>query len=84
MRWTAALRTAQKIAVGAHSICARKVYRAGNAPGGYGIRPYILFLPAGKNTTFFIIFYLLSIISKYPFIKEHNYVEFYLGPLRVR
>ena len=40
MRWIAALRTAQKIAVGAHSICARKVYRAGNAPGGYGIRPY--------------------------------------------
>ncbi len=64
MRWIAALRTAQKIAVGAHSICARKVYRAGNAPGGYGIRPYILFLPQAKTPPYFlfIISYLLFFI----------------------
>ena len=59
MRWIAALRTAQKIAVGAHSICARKVYRAGNAPGGYGIRPYILFLPQAKTPPS-LLFFILS------------------------
>ena len=57
MRWIAALRTAQKIAVGAHSICARKVYRAGNAPGGYGIRPYgagvdVCIDPKGRRAPF--------------------------------
>ena len=53
-------------------------------PGRIWNPPLHFVFAAGKNATFFIIFYLLSIISKYPFIKEHNYVEFYLGPLRVR
>ena len=61
MRWIAALRTAQKNSRRAHSIGARKVYRAGNTPGGYGIRPYILFLPQAKTPPFllFFIYYLL-------------------------
>ena len=73
MRWIAALRTAQKIAVGAHSICARKVYRAGNAPGGYGIRPYILFLPQAKTPPYFLflISYFLFLISYFLFIISY-------------
>ena len=57
------LRTSQNCfaAVGAHSICARAT--VGSAAGGYGIRPYdFVFDPQGKNATFFIIYYLLSLI----------------------
>ena len=48
-------------AVGAHSICARAT--AGSAAGGYGIRPYDLFLPRRAKIPHFllsIIYYLLS------------------------
>ena len=62
MRWIAALRTAQKIAVGAHSICARKVYRAGERPGRIWNPPLHFVFAAGKNATFFIISYLLFFI----------------------
>ena len=30
--------------------------------GGYGIRPYVFVCAKGANSTFFIIYYLLSIL----------------------